>query len=157
MAALVARFRCWPLRGGKCLLVCESSLFHPLSYSRLYFGDVEFLESLACLVGEMLIFLGRVGFSILRSVVPTVLNIWSPGIVAGFALYIPSHMHGMQILLHSSCTALLQLSHCLFRLRWTPAFVLLPPFHLVQPQILTLYPLLCQIFYSFHLPCLLSF
>ena len=95
MAALVVQLGCWPLRGGKCLLVCESSLFHLLSCSRLYFGDVEFLESLACLVGVMLMFSGRVGFSILHSAVPAVLNIWSPGIVAGFALYIPLHLHGI--------------------------------------------------------------
>ena len=95
MAVLVVRSGCWPLLGGKCLLVCESSLFPPLSCSRLYFGDVEFLGSLACLVGEMLMFSGRVGFSILCSTVPAVSNIWYSGIVAGFALYIPSHLHGI--------------------------------------------------------------
>ena len=41
--AIAMRPRCWSFRGGKCLLICESSSFQPLSCSRLYFGDVEFV------------------------------------------------------------------------------------------------------------------
>ena len=43
VAAIAVRLGCWLFRGGKCLLICESSPFQPLSCSRLYFGDVEFL------------------------------------------------------------------------------------------------------------------
>ena len=112
MAVLVVQFGCWPLLRGKLLLVCVFPFFPSLSYSKFYFGNFEFLESFVCLVMGMLTFSGRVCYSELRSAVPAVLSVWFSDVVAGFALCISSHLPDMQILLYSSCTALLQLSGC---------------------------------------------
>ena len=98
------RFGCWPLLGGKLLLVCVFPFPHSLSYSNFYFGTFEFLRSS---------FSGKVCFSKLRSAVPAVLSAWFSNVVAGFALCISSPL---QILLYSSCIALLQLSSCFLEL-----------------------------------------
>ena len=41
VAAIVVQPGCWSFHGGRCLLICGSSPFRPISSSRLYFGGVE--------------------------------------------------------------------------------------------------------------------